>query len=144
MINLNEIIKTSLKNQNLLKANLFRMVKSKLETTLNAKNRKDRKCNDEDVLNAIKKEYKEIKEEIDANWKLDPPDSTILKALSAKLSYLDILLPKEDPIEEAVVLIKDYLLATNNTNFGAIMGFIKKSGKNFNMKQVAEKIKEII
>lgn len=144
MIDLNKIIKESLKDKDLLKANLFRMVKSKLEILLNSKNRKNRNVTNEDILNVIKKEYKEIKEEIDANQKIDVPNTSLLKALSTKLTYLDVLLPQIAPLEEAIKLIQEYLSVNNNPKMGAIIGHIKKSGKNFDMRAVSDKIKEMI
>ncbi len=141
MIDLERLIREAIKNKEPLKANLYRMVKTKVVNIVTAKGRKDRTVKAEDILNAIKKEYKEVREELKY---VNPSNSAVYKELCAKLSYLDNLLPKVAPLDEAIELIKEHLLATHNTNFGAIMGYIKKTGKNFDMKAVAAKVKEML
>lgn len=122
-----------MKEGNTIKSNTFRMVKTKLYNILAVKGRKNKKPTVEDLVKATKKEYKELKEEMDFLYKSLKPNSSKLKEISAKLSYLSVLLPEEsDAIKQS------------EGNMGKAMKFLKDSGKNINFKQASEKIKEAL
>lgn len=144
MINLEDLdrmITDAMRNRNPLKANLYRMVKSKVTNIVTAKGRKDRTVTKEDVMAAIKKEYKEIQEELKF---INPTNSAVTKALCAKLSYLDGLLPKVLPVSEAMDMIKEKFREKSERNMGNIMRMIKESGKTFDMKELSAKVKEML
>ncbi len=146
MIDLNKLITNAVREKNPLKANLYRMVKSKVEKELQAKNRKDRTMTAEDVTKAIKKEYKEVLEEMKFT---NPTNSSMYKALCAKLSYLDSLMPRLVPMDEALDFIKEGMRRSStamnvNPKMQDVMKYLKSTGKNFDMKAVSAKVKEML
>lgn len=146
MINLDEKIKDAIRAKNPLKANLYRMVKSKVEKALQAKGRKDRTVTAEDVTKAIKKEYKEVLEEMKFT---NPTNSSMYKALCAKLSYLDSMMPSVVPMDEAMEFIKEGMRRSSEAmnvspKMQDVMKYLKSTGKNFDMKSVSAKVKEML
>ncbi len=130
-----EVIQKAILQKNTLKVSLFRAVLSKIEAY---KHNSSRLSIDEMIMKAIRKEYKELKEELSFN-KEDTPH---YKAICSKLAYLDVYMPKELSEEEMYTLVHEAMLACDG--MGSIMKYIKGSGKEVNMKKISEIVKGLM
>ncbi len=140
MNKIDELIKEAIREKNSLKVSVYRQVKTKLQKMLTEKGRKSRELTDEDFQKAVKKEFKEIKEELKF---VNPMNSAIYKALCAKLSYLDIFIARTMGVDEMIKLIKKGIEEKGN-NIGLIMKYLKETGKPINMREASKKVKEMI
>ena len=151
-INVDAFIQGAMKDGNSLKANVWRSIKTKLMNVQKAKKRKSRELTDEDMQNALKLEFKELQDEMDANMKA--LRSAICKAVGAKMSYISPFIKKENKLEplsniESIKLVEAAVLKVTSSmgekaNMGLVMKTIKDTGQNVDMKFIAMKVKELM
>lgn len=141
MINIDKLIQTSLKKQNHLEVSAFRNVKAKIVNMMTEKGRKDRTLTDEIILTAFKREKKELQEEIDIVF--PTRNSAKLKALTAKLVYIDSFIPKELDEIETIKLIEK-AMKEPEYNMGSIMKYLKSSGEEINMRMASKLTKDLL
>lgn len=136
MIEINELIKSAMKEKNAIKLSLYRNIKTKISKLLTAKN-SDHIATEDIVLSAIKSELKEINEELKY---LNVGDSTHYKSLSLQKTYIENLLPKELSIDQINKLVVEAIREVG-LNFGSVMKYLKSLNLNINMKIASEIVK---
>lgn len=114
-------IKTSMIEKNIVKRDVLKMVLNKANAL--AKDSKIDEPTNEMVLDAIKKESKQIQDTIDILLKNNKTDSELYTESITKLDILKTYLPKQLSEEELKVQIKEFIENNNidTSNRGAIM-----------------------
>ncbi len=142
MLDLNQLIKESMKKKDTVALTTYRSLKSKIMVILTSSKRDhDKPLTSEEEASAIKREIKERKE---ANEFLKKGDVTFDENVLI-ISILDQHLPKQLTIEDTDAIIEKAFLTLNPQgmkDMGKVMGFVKKENLPIDMKYVSDKIKE--
>lgn len=119
-----EDIKVSMKEKNICKRDVLKMVLNKANAL--AKDAKIEVPTDEMILDAIKKESKQIQDTIDILVKNEKVDSDLYKESVSKLEILKEYLPKQLSEEELKIEIQKFINDNNIdiTNKGNVMKVI--------------------
>ena len=133
-------IKSAMRNKNTDKKDVLKMVSSKAQMTA-----KEKKSNvtDEIVLNAIKKELKQLNQTKDSLKGYE--DSDLFESTMNKIQILSNYLPEEMSKEEVENKVAEILSKGNYSNFGAkmkaVMAELKGKADNKVIKEAVEKYK---
>lgn len=119
-----EDIKVSMKEKNICRRDVLKMVLNKANAL--AKDAKIEVPTDEMILDAIKKESKQIQDTIDILVKNEKVDSDLYKESVSKLEILKEYLPKQLSEEELKIEIQKFINDNNIdiTNKGNVMKVI--------------------
>ena len=123
-------IKTAMMEKNVIKRDVLKMVLNKANSL--AKDAKIDEPTNDMVLDAIKKEMKQIQDTIDILISNGKSDSDLYKESVQKLDILKAYLPKQLTEDELEVQIKEFIEKNNidTSNRGAVMKVVMPEFKS--------------
>lgn len=137
---INEDLKSCLKNGDKFKLSVLRMLKSALQ--LEAINKK-KELEDEDVISVLKKQVKQRTDSLNEYEKLGK--SSIVQDLKNEIEIINFYLPEEASIEQIYDIVECAFKEINPTSMkdmGSIMKYVTEHLKNADMTKVSTIVKE--
>jgi len=137
---INEDLKTSLKNGDKFRLSVLRMLKSALQ--LEAINKKSELV-DDDVITVLKRQLKQRNDSLSEYEKLGKEDTAL--QLKKEIEIINEYLPEEASIEDINRVIEEAFGIINPTSMkdmGSIMKYVTEHLKNADMTKVSKNVKE--
>ena len=138
---INEDVKTAMKNQDKEKLNVIRMVKSALQI---AKINSKHELSDEEAIDVIEKQIKMRNDSVEEFTRAGRDD--LVKQYTDEITILKAYMPKQLTEEEVMAIIDEVFKEVNPTSpkqMGLIMkGVTPKVKGKYDMKEISNLIKE--